>query len=160
MASWSVGYNNYWRNISYGLTWTYSKNGSATSNDGGSAKNSAHDQLLAFNVSIPLDKFLPQTWASYSMNASKNGGTTHNIGMNGVALENNSLNWNVQQGYGTDGVGYIGNMNGDYKGTYGEVTAGYSYDKNSDRLNYGLQGALSPTPMASRFLNRSVKPMS
>ena len=140
MASWSVGYNNYWRNISYGLTWTYSKNGSATSND--SANNSAHDQLLAFNVSVPLDKFLPQTWASYGMNASKNGGTTHNIGMNGVALENNSLNWNVQQGYGTDGVGYTGNMNGDYKGTYGEVTAGYSYDKNSERLNYGLQGGV------------------
>ncbi len=26
MASWSVGYSNYWHNISYGLTWTYSKN--------------------------------------------------------------------------------------------------------------------------------------
>ena len=33
-------------------------------------------------------------------------------------------------------------MNGDYKGTYGEVTAGYSYDKNSERLNYGLQGGV------------------
>jgi outer membrane usher protein len=50
----------------------------------------------------------------------------------------------VQQGYGTDGVGYTGNMNGDYKGTYGEVTAGYGYDKNSERLNYGLQGGSRP----------------
>jgi len=142
MASWSVGYNNYWRNISYGLTWTYSRNGSAASYDGGRGRNSDHDQQLAFNVSVPLEKFLPQTWASYGMNASKNNGTTHNIGINGVALENNSLNWNVQQGYGTNGVGYIGNMNGDYKATYGEVTAGYSYDRNSERLNYGLQGGV------------------
>ena len=41
-------------------------------------KNADHDQLLAFNVSIPLDKFLSQTWANYGMNASGNNGTTHN----------------------------------------------------------------------------------
>jgi outer membrane usher protein len=140
MASYSLGYNNYWRNISYGLTWTYSKNGSAGSYDDN--KRYDNDRLLAFNVSIPLDKFLPQTWANYGVSASRNNGTTQNVGLNGVALENHALNWNVQQGYGSDGVGYTGNMNGDYKGTYGEATAGYSYDKNSERLNYGLQGGI------------------
>ncbi|WP_371315370.1 hypothetical protein, partial [Klebsiella oxytoca] len=59
MASYRLGYNNYWHNISYGLTWTYSKNGSAGSYDGN--KRDDNDQLLAFNVSIPLEKFLPQT---------------------------------------------------------------------------------------------------
>lgn len=140
MASYSMGYNNYWHNISYGLTWTYSKNGSTGAF--GSERRYDKDQMLALNVSVPLDKFLPQTWANYSMSASKNSGTTHNLGLNGVALENHALNWNVQQGYGTQGVGYTGNMNGDYKGTYGELTAGYGYDKNSDRLNYGLQGGV------------------
>jgi outer membrane usher protein len=105
MASWSVGYNNDWHNISYGVTWTYSKNGSTASSASGSAKSYDRDQLLAFTVSVPLDKFLPQTWANYGLNASKNNGTTHSIGMNGVALENSALNWNIQQGYGTDGVG-------------------------------------------------------
>ncbi len=140
MASYSLGYNNDWHNISYGITWTYSKNGSAGASDGN--KRYDHDQLLAFNVSIPLETFLPQTWANYGVSTGKNSGTTHNIGLNGVALENHALNWNVQQGYGSDGVGYTGNMNGDYKGTYGEVTAGYSYDKHSERLNYGLQGGI------------------
>ena len=140
MASYSLGYSNDWHNISYGITWTYSKNGSAGSSDGN--KRYDYDQLLAFNVSIPLEKFLPQTWANYGVSTSRNSGTTHNIGLNGVALENHALNWNVQQGYGSDGVGYTGNMNGDYKGTYGEVTAGYSYDKHSERLNYGLQGGI------------------
>ncbi len=140
MASYSLGYNNYWHNISYGITWTYSKNGSAGSYDDN--KRYDKDRLLAFNVSIPLENFLPQTWANYGVSTSKNNGTTHNIGLNGVALENHALNWNVQQGYGSNGVGYTGNMNGGYKGTYGEVTAGYSYDKNSDRLNYGLQGGI------------------
>jgi outer membrane usher protein len=142
MTSWSVGYNNDWHNISYGLTWTYSKNANSSSYGNGNAKTYDHDQLLALNISVPLDKFLPQTWANYGMNASKSRGTTHSIGINGVALDNHALSWNVQQGYGTDNVGYTGNMNGDYKGTYGEITAGYGTDKNSDRLNYGLQGAL------------------
>jgi len=140
MESYSVGYSNYWNAISYGLTYTYSKNG----NDGSSGNSPVYDkdQMLAFNISVPLDKFLPQTWANYNMNASKNNGTTHSVGMNGVALENNALSWNIQQGYGSDNVGYSGNMNADYKGTYGEVTAGYAYDKNSDRMNYALQGGI------------------
>ncbi len=140
MQSWSVGYNNAWNGINYGLTYTYTKNGSSTGN--GDEAYYDKDQQLALNVSIPLDKFLPQTWANYSMNASKESGTTHTVGLSGMALENNALNWNVQQGYGTNDVGYTGSMNADYKATYGEVTAGYSYDKNSDRLNYGLQGGI------------------
>jgi outer membrane usher protein len=116
--------------------------------------NDTTRSALAFNVSIPLEKFLPQTWANYGVSASQHNGTTHNIGLNGVALENHALNWNVQQGYGSDGVGYTGNLNGDYKGTYAELTAGYSYDKNSERLNYGLQGR-SRSPGRDHLLTAS-----
>jgi len=143
MESYSAGYNNSWNSVSYGITYTYSKNGSSDNyGNSGRGKTYDKDQQIAFNVSVPLDKFLPRTWANYSLNHSKNNGTTHNVGLNGSALENNALNWNVQQGYGTDGVGYTGNANADYRGTYGEVTAGYGYDKDSDRLNYGLQGGI------------------
>lgn len=140
MESYSAGYNNSWGGIYYGLTYTYSKNGTSTGR--GHQTYYDKDQQLALNVSIPLDKFLPNSWASYSLNTSKNNGTVHQVGMNGMALTNNALNWNVQQGYSTQGVGYTGNMNADYKGTYGEVTTGYAYDKNSSRLNYGLQGGM------------------
>lgn len=139
MESWSLGYNNTWHSISYGLTWTLSKNGNAGSS--GSQKNN-NDQLMALNLSVPLEKLLPQSWANYGANSSKNNGTTHSVGVSGVALRNNALSWNVQQGYGTNGVGNTGNINADYKGTYGEALAGYSYDKNSERLNYGLQGGV------------------
>ncbi|WMY76653.1 fimbria/pilus outer membrane usher protein [Buttiauxella selenatireducens] len=140
MESYTAGYNNSWHSISYGVTYTYSKNGAS---DGYSESTRYDkDQQIALNVSIPLDHFLPGTWASYAMNSSKTNGTTHSVGLSGVALENNALNWNVQQGYGTNDIGATGNMNADYKGTYGEMTAGYGYDKNSDRLNYGLQGGI------------------
>lgn len=140
MESYSAGYNNSWNGVNYGVTYTYSKNGSAGSYN--NATSYDKDQILAINVSIPLERFLPGTWANYGMNASKTNGTTHTVGLSGNALENNALSWNVQQGYGTDGVGYTGSANSDYRGTYGEVTAGYGYDKNSDRLNYGLQGGV------------------
>lgn len=140
MQSISAGYNNSWRAINYGITYTYSKNG--TSDGYSQAARYDKDQQIALNISIPLDRFLPSTWANYSMNASQKTGTTHTVGLNGVAMENNSLNWNVQEGYGTNDVGNTGTANADYRGTYGEVTAGYSYDQNSDRLNYGLQGGV------------------
>lgn len=140
MASYSIGYNNSWNSVNYGLTYTYSKNG--FEDYSGHRTSYDKDQQIALNISIPLEKFLPRTWANYSLNANKNNGTTHNVGLNGSALENSALSWNVQQGYGSDGVGYTGNANADYKGTYGEVTAGYGYDKDSDRLNYGLQGGI------------------
>jgi outer membrane usher protein len=135
-----VAYSNAWRSINYGLTWTLSKNGGAGSS--GNRNKTGTDQLLALSISVPLGAFLPQAWANYGLNASRHAGTTQYLGVNGVALEGNALSWNIQQGYGTSGMSYSGNMNGDYKSTYGEMTAGYSYDKNSDRLNYGLQGGV------------------
>lgn len=140
MESYSAGYNNSWNSVTYGITYTYSKNGS--SDNTGNRNYYDKDQQIALNISVPLEKFLPSTWANYSMNNSKNNGTTHSVGVSGSALENNALSWNVQQGYGTDGIGYTGTTNADYKGTYGEVTAGYGYDKDSRRLNYGLQGGV------------------
>lgn len=140
MESYSLGYNNSWRGISYSLNYTYSKNGS--SGEYHNKTDYDKDQIIALNISVPLDRFLSNTWANYSMNASKNNGTTHTVGLSGMTLENNALSWNVQQGYGTNDVGYSGSMNADYKGTYAEMTAGYSYDENSERVNYGLEGSI------------------
>jgi outer membrane usher protein len=84
MESYSAGYNNSWNSVTYGITYTYSKNGSNDSY--GHRTNYDKDQQIALNVSVPLEKFLPRTWANYSMNHSKNNGTTHNVGLNGSAL--------------------------------------------------------------------------
>ncbi|WP_230351654.1 fimbria/pilus outer membrane usher protein [Lelliottia sp. WAP21] len=140
MQSVSLGYNNYWHNISYGITWSMNKNGHSTGANNASGDSS--DRMLAVTISIPLEKFLPQTWASYSMNTSKTNGATHMAGLSGSALDNNALNWSVQEGYGSKGVGNTGTFTGDYKGTYAQANAGYSYDQNSARLNYGIQGGV------------------
>ncbi|MGO0615798.1 fimbria/pilus outer membrane usher protein [Leclercia adecarboxylata] len=139
MSSYSVSYNNAWNGITWGLSYTSSNNASA---EGSGGKTYDKDRILAFNVSIPLDRFLSNTWASYSLNTSKKGDTTHTVGLSGTALQENALSWSVQQGYGNDGAGHTGNLSADYHGTYGEVTGGYSTDENMQRMNYGLNGGV------------------
>ncbi|MCS6056835.1 fimbria/pilus outer membrane usher protein [Klebsiella variicola subsp. variicola] len=98
MESWSVGYNNYWHSISYGLTWTLSRNGSTGSY---SAHQSDVKPDAGAKYQHPAGKTLAADMANYGMNASKHNGTTHSVGLNGAAMPNNALNWNIQQGYGT-----------------------------------------------------------
>jgi len=140
MNSWSVSYNNAWNGITWGINYSWNRNASGTSSGGG--KTYDNDQIFALNVSIPLDRFMANSWASYSLNTSKKGNTTHTVGLNGTALEGNALSWNLQQGYASDGAGQSGNLNADYHGTYGEVIGGYSYDQNMQRMNYGLNGGV------------------
>lgn len=137
LQSWSLSYNNTWNGISYGISWTQSKNGYSGSN----ARYDS-DRLVALNISIPLERFSTNSWASYGMNTSRNNGTTHSVGLSGMALEGNALNWNIRQGYGSEDPGYTGSLNADYKGGYAEVSGGYSYDRNQQRVNYSLAGGV------------------
>lgn len=97
---------------------------------------------MAFNVQVPLSKWLPNSWASYSLNSSKRGSTAQQIGLNGTALADNNLSYSLQQSYGNRGDGASGSLGANYKGTYGEMQAGYSYTRDSRQINYGLQGGL------------------
>ncbi|WP_196062085.1 MULTISPECIES: fimbria/pilus outer membrane usher protein [unclassified Serratia (in: enterobacteria)] len=146
MKSIGVGYNNSWNGISYGLNYSYNENStvnrSYVANGDSNERIYDRDQLFAFNVSVPLSRWLKNTYVTHNMNTSKNGNTTNTLGINGTALADNNLSWSVQEGYGSKGVGNSGNLNADYRGTYGEINGGYAYDQNSQRLNYGLQGGV------------------
>lgn len=143
MHSYGVGYNNSWKGISYSVNYSYNKNTTASGNNDGS-KTYDKDQVIALSVSIPFSTWLSGSnmQASYSLNNSDSSGTTQNLGLSGTALANNNLSWSVQQGYDNHNGTTNGNMNADYKGTYGEVNGGYSYDENSQRLNYGISGGV------------------
>ncbi|MFT2793751.1 fimbria/pilus outer membrane usher protein [Serratia sp. T13T92] len=143
MRSIGAGYNNSWNGISYGLNYSFNENSTASGvNGGASGRVYDRDQVFAFNVSVPLSRWMNNTYATYNLNTSQKGGTSNSLGMNGTALADNNLNWGVRQGYTSQGVGNSGNLNTNYRGTYAEVNAGYAYDRNSQRLNYGLQGGI------------------
>ncbi|HGV9227033.1 fimbria/pilus outer membrane usher protein [Citrobacter amalonaticus] len=143
MRSYSVGYNNSWHGISYNISYSFNKNTSVSGNNDNS-KTYDKDRMIALSVSVPLSNWLPEsrTQVSYSANNSDSGGTTQNVSLSGTALDSNNLSWSVQQGYDNTDATTNGNLNVDYKGTYGEVTGGYSYDANSQQINYGLSGGV------------------
>lgn len=137
MTSMNLGYNNSWHGISYGLSYGLDKN----TRDGSDDDNEkTSEQTIAFNVSVPLDRWLSNTWVNYNLNSTKHD-TTQSVGLNGTALAGNNLSWGVQQGH-SQSSGDSTSLNADYKGTYGEVNAGYSQDNQQQQLNVGLQGSM------------------
>ncbi|EPN9525814.1 fimbria/pilus outer membrane usher protein [Cronobacter malonaticus] len=138
MASLSLGYNNSWHGISYGLNYSLNRNTTSTVDDDATRQN---DRVLSFNLSVPLERWLPDTWASYSLNNSKHG-SSHNLGLNGTALAGNNLNWNIQQSHDSQSQTDSTSLNADYKGTYGELNAGYGQDSSQRQIHYGLQGGI------------------
>lgn len=142
LRSIGASYNNSWNGISYGLNYSYNINSVQHNGSAGGGKVYDRDQIVSFNVSIPLNRWLGNSYVSWNVNSSRKGGTTNTMSLNGTTLKENNLSWSVQQGYSSQGTGNSGNLNADYRGTYAEVNGGYAYDKKSQRLNYGLQGGI------------------
>lgn len=138
MTSLSVNYNNNWHDVSYTLSYSRNKNTYSTDDNDRDVSN---DNQFSLSVSVPLDHWMHNTWATMNMNNSKDG-STYNLGLNGTALDNDNLSWNVQQGVGSASSANSTSLNADYKGTYGEVTGNASQDKYQRTVSAGIQGGI------------------
>ncbi|EJN0174401.1 fimbrial biogenesis outer membrane usher protein [Salmonella enterica] len=139
MRSIGVGYSNSFSGITWNLNYSYNRNTTAGRD---SDKVYSEDQVFTLNFNIPLDCWLNNSWASYSLNTSKRGDTSHTVGLNGTALENQNLNWSIQESQTNHGQGNGGYANLDYQGTYARVNAGYGYDHDQRNLNYSIDGGI------------------
>lgn len=131
MTSFSVSYNNSWQGVSYSLTWSYNRNVSSSDR-----LSSDSDKQLALNISVPLAKFLPNSWANYGLNRSQQRGSAQTLGLSGVALSDNALTWSVQQ---TDEAS---SLNTTYRSQWSEMQLGYNRDSDNQTFNYALQGGV------------------
>lgn len=131
----SAGYNVSYRGANYNFSYTYSESP-------GFAKG---DQQIAFSVQVPFDTFWGNSWANVSLNADKRGVTSQQVGISGVALADNNLNYSAQQSHGA-GVGNSGTLSADYRGSSAQVGGGYSYSKDSQQINYNVQGGVVVHP--------------
>ena len=149
LQSYSASYSNSWEGISYGVSYSWNQNsvgqGSDEHGTGSGTKPYHSDQLFSFNISVPLNKLFNIThtmYANYTLNTSRSGYTTQNVTVGEAALEDNNLNWSVQEGYANRGQGNNGSVSADWRATFAEVTGGYSYDRQGKRVNYGLKGGV------------------
>lgn len=127
----SAGFSSSWQDISWTLGYTLTL-----------TPNSDTDRQVSFSVNIPLSRWLPDSWASYSVNTDNSGYTSHRVGLGGTALENNNLSYNLQQSYTGQNTGYGASLSGRYRGAAGEVGLGYSYSGDNRQLNYSGQGSV------------------
>lgn len=125
------GYNNDWKGISYNI---------AVSDN--YITEEERDRQFSLNVSIPLDKWLSSASVSYNSTSDSDGRVQRQTSLSGTLLEDRNLTYNISQGVGNQGQGYSDNTSLSYQGKYGNSNVGYSYTKDSRRLNYGLQGGI------------------
>ncbi|MDT1893215.1 fimbria/pilus outer membrane usher protein, partial [Acinetobacter baumannii] len=92
----NVGYSNSWSGITYNLNYSHSR--SSTDYEG-YGRNYSTDNIFSFNINVPLNFWMPNTWATYGLNTSDPGSTSNSVGLSGLALADNNLSWNLQQQY-------------------------------------------------------------
>ncbi|MDE9620256.1 fimbria/pilus outer membrane usher protein [Citrobacter portucalensis] len=138
MRSLGVGYSNNWAGVTWSLNYSYNRN---TIDPDDENKVYDEDQIFSLNISVPLDRWLSNSYASYSLNTSKRGDTSHTVGLNGSALADRNLNWNIQQSETNHGEGNGGYASLDYQGTYARMNSSYSYDHDQRRVSYGIEGS-------------------
>lgn len=128
----SLGYNISVNSISYGLNYSYSQG--PWHND--------NDHLVSLTVQIPFSSFVQNSWMTLSTNSNRKGDSYSQIGISGLALEDKTLNWNVQQGYNNKDESTNGNTFLNYKGRYGEYQLSYNYSGSNHQVTAGVNGGL------------------
>lgn len=132
----STGYSLSYAGINYNLNYTYTQ----------SPGPDANNQQFAFSVQIPLNKWLPNSWATYSVTSDNHGAVNQQAGISGTALTDNNLNYSVQQSYANQGTGASGNASASYQGSSGSLNVAYNYSQHNQQVNYGVQGGVVAHP--------------
>lgn len=135
----SAGYNLMLSGINYNLNYTHTQ-----------TPLSASDRYLAFNMQIPLSRFLSHpalssSYTSYGMTSTKHRTRTE-VGLSGVLLENNALDYSIRESYTRPHTGNEGSINVGYKGNAGHLRGGYYYSQSNSQANIGLDGGVVVHP--------------
>lgn len=104
--------------------------------------HSDNDRQIAFDIQIPLEKLLPKAWLQYSVTTNPKGTTQHQVGLNGTLLDNDRLQYSLQQTLGNHQQQSGGNAQLTWLAPYSDVAVGYSYSGDMQRVNYGMNGGV------------------
>ncbi|MEE9954694.1 fimbrial biogenesis outer membrane usher protein [Enterobacter quasihormaechei] len=127
----SAGLSSSWRDISWSLSYSLTRTPDAVA-----------DRQMALTLNIPFSHWLPNVWASYSVNTASGGFVSHQVGLGGTALEDNKLSYSLQQTYANHDTCYGGSLSGRYRGASGDLGLGYSYGGDNRQWNYSAQGSV------------------
>lgn len=140
-SNFAVGYNISHNSINYSLNYSWAQ----------SPYYSQTDRVMSATIQIPFDRFIPKSQLNLSASQTAQSRAVSSVGISGSALPDNTLTYNVQQGYDSDRNGTSGSASVDYKARFGEYTAGYNHTPYSRQLNYGAMGGVVIHPYGVTF---------
>nr|WP_084089713.1 fimbria/pilus outer membrane usher protein [Erwinia oleae] len=130
-----VGLYSGWKGVSCGLAYYFTQ----------SPERKA-DRAVSFNITIPLEQWLPEHAVTYTTTSDNNGYTSQQVSLNGTVLDNHNLYYNIQQGYGNNGQGSNSSASLDYHGAYGTSQLGYRHDTLNNQITWGAAGSVVAHP--------------
>jgi outer membrane usher protein len=136
-----LGWYTSWRGVTVGLGYYYTD--SAVTRD--------PERTVSFNVNIPLGKWLPDSSVSYFFNQSNRGIATQQVSLNGTALADRSLSYNLQQGLSGGGQQQSTSLGVQYSGGYGNASVGYDQSGGTRNISLGLSGGVLATRYGVTF---------
>lgn len=130
-----LGWYTSWNGVNAGLSYDYTD----------SAQERNPDRILSFNISVPLNKWLPGSSVNYFASHNSQGVATQQVSLSGTALENRNLNYNLQHSYVSGGQSQSTSLGMQYSGGYGNASVGYDQSGDSRNLSLGLSGGIVAT---------------
>lgn len=127
----SLGYSSSWQGVNWSLNYSLTQTPSTD-----------NDRQFSVSINVPLSRWLANAWGTYNLTSSKNGNSAHQVGVSGTLLDDNNLNYNLQQTYTDNNVGYGAYLSSRYRSSVGEFSTNYSYQKNSKQWGYSAQGSV------------------
>lgn len=126
----SISDNISYSDMSFSLGWAWTQ-----------SEDDDSEQQFSANVMIPFSLFEKDAWVSISKNLQRPGKSSQSIGLNGSALKDDSLAWDLNATQG-DTNSTEQDINLDYKGSSGEYSSTYSHSKLQQTLSYRIKGSL------------------
>lgn len=135
-----IGYSNSWKQMTWNASWNYTD--TANHHDGDWEKDGENEHVFMLSLSLPLSQWLPNTYANYNVTGNNKNSVSHQVGLNGRLLQNNNLNWNIQQSVDESGGSTGGNAGLAWDAAYGSMKGNYAWSNETRSLNYGVSGGI------------------
>ncbi|EKY3197565.1 fimbrial biogenesis outer membrane usher protein [Cronobacter turicensis] len=125
-----------------GVTWTLSSAWNKT--------DAQTDRQIALGVSVPLSRWLANSWATFNVSQNQDGDTRYQSGLSGTLMDDGRLSYSLQQSYnqagqsGDDTADSSADLN--YKSRFANLSLGYYHSDDSQQWSYGASGALVMHP--------------
>ncbi|MCP2141635.1 UNVERIFIED_ORG: outer membrane usher protein [Pseudomonas poae] len=129
----SAGYSNYWRDVTYNLSATHTKNV-------GNYGPSNNDTLINLSLSFPLGSKPRAPRAFVSASTQKDNDTTQ-MGVNGYLTEDSNTYYSLQAGNSSTG-GSTGSANLSTRTALMDISGGYSQGRGYSAQNLNVAGSV------------------